>query len=136
MEFSNAINFVTLETSLVHELFDLRARVEINVAATRVESHFPHRRAPRPEPWKRHDRFVFRQLAHLCNHGQRIADVIEEPDAETHVKLLVAFVLKQVRLVKLANFVELLFLTRLLSTDVRSGWGCALAPGNDRTVLS
>src|SRR4051794_24335659 len=115
MKFSNAINFVSLVTGLVHQLFNPRARVEEDVAATRVQSHFAHRRAPRPEPRKRKDHFVARHLPHLLQHGQRIADVIEEPDTEADVKLLVAFVFEEVRLLKLADVVEILFPARFLA---------------------
>src|SRR5215213_1056317 len=101
MKFSDSMNFVTLEAGLVHQLFDLRLRVEVDVAASRVQSHFPHWRTPRPEARKRHDRLVFGKLSHLRNHGQRIADVIEESDTKADVKLLFAFVGQQVRLLKL-----------------------------------
>src|SRR5215216_1813575 len=134
MKFTDSVNFVTLEAGLVHQLLDLRARVKVDVAASRVQSHFSHGRTPRPESRKRHDRFVFRKLSHLFQHGQRIADVIEQSDTEADVKLLLPLVGQQVGLLKLTNLVEVLFLARLFAQsdhhfrDVDSyNFSCALA---------
>src|SRR5690242_4004452 len=112
VKLSDFHDLLALETSFAQELFDPRPAVEVNVATLAREAHLAHRRAPRPESRKRHDRLLSADFPHALQHRQRIADVIKQPDAEAHVKRRLRFVIEQIGLNKRAAIVEVLFPAR------------------------
>jgi hypothetical protein len=107
---------VAAKSRFPHQAFNLAFTVKIDVAPFDRETSLSHRCAPRPKARERHDRFVGADFPHALQHRKRIADVIEEANAETDVKLLIGLVVEQIGLQKRATVGELLSLARLLDS--------------------
>ncbi len=113
MQLADSRYLVMRKSRLAHQAIDLLPRVEEDIAAAQREPRLAHGRAPGPEARKRGDDLVGRDLAHLLQHGQRVADVIEKPYAYRHVEFIVWRELEQVRMNEAAAVFEVLFSRRL-----------------------
>ena len=99
---------MTAKAGVAHQAVDLCLAVKVNVAAFHREPHFSHRRAPRPQSGKSHDGFVRTHFSHPLQHWKRVADVVEQTDAKTDVKLGFRCVVEQIGLQEGAAIAEVL----------------------------